>query len=135
MQNPVNSKKHYRLYVIYRIPTLRVLDFQRVRQKEREQATRLFKGKKGQQLAAKVGKKSKTFTPGEALFEKQAAPGGPSKEDIEAIKVDFSLIFNLHQMLVATVLCCFSVCVCVCLFVCYVVVAYYLSLMLFFFFL
>lgn len=47
----------------------------------------MFKGKKGQQLAAEVGKKSKTFVPGEDLPEKRATPSGPSKEDIEAIKV------------------------------------------------
>ena len=33
MRNPVNAKKHYRYYVIYKIPSLRVLDFQRIRQK------------------------------------------------------------------------------------------------------
>lgn len=86
MRNPVNAKKHYRLYVIFKIPSLRVLDFQRIRLKEREQAAKLFKGKKGQQLASEVGKRSKTFVPGEKLPDKQTAAGGPSKEDIDAIK-------------------------------------------------
>ncbi|KAK7100304.1 hypothetical protein V1264_023281 [Littorina saxatilis] len=98
MRNPVNAKKHYRYYVIFRIPTLRVLDFQRIRQKEREQAARLFKGKKGQQLVAEVGKKSKTFVPGEALPEKQAAPTGPSKEDIDAIKEAIARATTLEEV-------------------------------------
>jgi U2 small nuclear ribonucleoprotein A' len=32
LQNPVNRRKHYRLYVIHKIPSLRVLDFQKIRQ-------------------------------------------------------------------------------------------------------
>jgi len=33
MRNPVTTKKHYRLYVIHKVPTLRVLDFQKIRKK------------------------------------------------------------------------------------------------------
>lgn len=33
MKNPVASKKHYRLYVIHKLPQLRLLDFRKVRQK------------------------------------------------------------------------------------------------------
>lgn len=33
LRNPVQSKKHYRLYIVHKIPQLRVLDFQRIRQK------------------------------------------------------------------------------------------------------
>ena len=47
----------------------------------------MFKGKKGQALAADIGKRSKTFVPGEKLPEKR--PEGPTKEDIAAIKVRF----------------------------------------------
>lgn len=45
----------------------------------------MFKGKKGQALAADIGKKSKTFVPGENLPEKRL--DGPSKEDVALIKV------------------------------------------------
>ena len=48
----------------------------------------MFKGKKGQALAADIGKKSKTFVPGERLPE--AKKGGPSKEDVAAIKVCYT---------------------------------------------
>ncbi|PVD23776.1 hypothetical protein C0Q70_17050 [Pomacea canaliculata] len=98
LRNPVIAKKHYRYYVIFRIPSLRVLDFQRIRLKEREAAARLFKGKKGQQLAAEVGKKSKTFVPGEDLPEKRATPSGPSKEDIEAIKQAIARASTLEEV-------------------------------------
>ena len=43
----------------------------------------MFKGKKGQERAQDIGKRSKTFVPGEKLVEKT----GPSKEDVELIKV------------------------------------------------
>lgn len=82
LRNPVTTKKHYRLYLIHKIPHLRVLDFQRIKQKERDAANKMFKGKKGQERAQDIGKRSKTFVPGEKLVEKT----GPSKEDIELIK-------------------------------------------------
>lgn len=33
MRNPVASLKHYRLYTIYKIPSLRIIDFKKVREK------------------------------------------------------------------------------------------------------
>ncbi|XP_064604973.1 U2 small nuclear ribonucleoprotein A'-like [Liolophura sinensis] len=96
LRNPITTKKHYRLYVIYKLPHLRVLDFQRIKLKEREASAKLFKGKKGQQLAKDIVKKSKTFTPGEKLPEKRSA--GPSKEDIEAIKAAISNAKTLEEV-------------------------------------
>ncbi|CAJ0572351.1 unnamed protein product, partial [Mesorhabditis spiculigera] len=60
--NPITHKDHYRLYVIFRIPTVRVLDFQRVKLKEREEAKKMFKGKKNRKLLQEVGRKSE-FVP------------------------------------------------------------------------
>lgn len=40
--NPVREKKYYREWLAYRVPTVRVLDFQKVRDKEREAAKTLF---------------------------------------------------------------------------------------------
>uniref|UniRef100_A0A8C9Q424 Small nuclear ribonucleoprotein polypeptide A' n=1 Tax=Spermophilus dauricus TaxID=99837 RepID=A0A8C9Q424_SPEDA len=34
LRNPVTNKKHYRLYVIYKVPQVRVLDFQKVKLKD-----------------------------------------------------------------------------------------------------
>ncbi|KAG3292351.1 SNRPA1, partial [Ictidomys tridecemlineatus] len=33
LRNPVTNKKHYRLYVIYKVPQIRALDFQKVKLK------------------------------------------------------------------------------------------------------
>ncbi|CAG9532754.1 unnamed protein product [Cercopithifilaria johnstoni] len=63
--NPVTHKPQYRLYVIYRVPSVRVLDFKRVRLVERKQANSLFKGKKGQKFRDEVVKKSRTMDNGE----------------------------------------------------------------------
>jgi len=41
-RNPVSLAEHYRLFAIYNIPTLRFLDFNRVRDKERKEAIHLF---------------------------------------------------------------------------------------------
>ncbi|KAK3091945.1 hypothetical protein FSP39_023896 [Pinctada imbricata] len=95
LRNPVQAKKHYRLYVIHKVPQLRVLDFQRIRQKEREAAGKLFRGKKGTALAADIGKRSKTFTPGEKLPDK---PSGPSKEDINLIKAAITKAKTLDEV-------------------------------------
>ncbi|KZT06322.1 L domain-like protein [Laetiporus sulphureus 93-53] len=40
--NPVREKKYYREWLAWRIPELRVLDFQRIRDKERQTAKTLF---------------------------------------------------------------------------------------------
>ncbi|KAK9379019.1 leucine-rich repeat-domain-containing protein [Kockiozyma suomiensis] len=40
--NPVTRKENYRLYTIWRIPSVRILDFEKVKKLEREQAEELF---------------------------------------------------------------------------------------------
>ena len=45
VDNVVTKMKNYRLYVIYKIPTLRILDYQRVTKKEREEAKKKFSQK------------------------------------------------------------------------------------------
>ena len=42
--------KYYRLYTIYKLPNLRVLDFQKIKLKERVQAKNLFESEKGKKL-------------------------------------------------------------------------------------
>ncbi|XP_003978874.2 U2 small nuclear ribonucleoprotein A'-like isoform X1 [Takifugu rubripes] len=85
LRNPVTNKKHYRLYVINKLPQLRVLDFQKVKLKERQEAEKMFKGKRGAQLAKDIAKRTKTFTIGAAApLEKKKT--GPSQADVEAIK-------------------------------------------------
>lgn len=64
LHNPVTAKQHYRLYLIYKLPQLKLLDFRKIKQKERDEAKVLFKSKKGKEIQKDIIKRSKTFTPG-----------------------------------------------------------------------
>ncbi|EEY64197.1 U2 small nuclear ribonucleoprotein A', putative [Phytophthora infestans T30-4] len=46
--NPVTKRKYYREYVIYKLPQLHVLDFQRIRPRDREAANTFFNSAVGQ---------------------------------------------------------------------------------------
>lgn len=88
--NPIVTKRNYRYYVIHKIPSLRLLDFRKVKLRERETAAKLFKKKKiqqaSQQKVAENGGKAKTFTPGDKLTPSRPVPSGPSKTDVAAIR-------------------------------------------------
>ncbi|KAK6383070.1 uncharacterized protein PV06_05363 [Exophiala oligosperma] len=63
LENPVTRKEHYRLYLIWANPSLRFLDYQKVREAEREQATELFgTAEEPSELAARIkGVKTRSF--------------------------------------------------------------------------
>lgn len=70
LDNPVTKKAHYRLYVIYKLPQLHVLDFNKVKLTERKEAEGLFRTSDGldNALAKSItDNKTKTFEPGEGL--------------------------------------------------------------------
>nr|CAB3266442.1 U2 small nuclear ribonucleoprotein A'-like [Phallusia mammillata] len=89
MRNPVTHRQHYRLYVVHKLPSVRVLDFRKVRLKEKQEAKKLFGSKQGKQLMTEIHKKRKTFTPGAPIksngVNHEPVPG-PSKADRDAIK-------------------------------------------------
>ena len=82
LSNPVANKPHYRSYVIHKLPSLRILDFRKVKLKvgpsvsrfcillfslifgrvvlcqEKEEARALFRSKKGKELAKEIAKTS-----------------------------------------------------------------------------
>jgi len=66
IENPVARKENYRLFLIWRIPSLRFLDFQKIKAVDRQQAAELF-GTEAEptELASKIlGVKSRTFDAG-----------------------------------------------------------------------
>ena len=71
---PITGRPHYRLYTIYNIPTLRCLDYIKVKREERVRATKFAKSSTGAALASDVQQQEhalsstsvKTFTPGES---------------------------------------------------------------------
>ncbi|KAK4224567.1 U2 small nuclear ribonucleoprotein A [Podospora fimiseda] len=76
MGNPVTKKENYRYWVLYRCPTVRFLDFQKVKDAERQKAKELFgTADEPTELAAQImGIKSKTFDVG------SGGAGGSEKE-------------------------------------------------------
>lgn len=109
MRNSVASLKHYRLYTIYKIPSLRILDFKKVKEKERQEALALFKGKK-----LKKSDKPRTFIPGEQIkpnfnqgsqnfttdqnSQNKGQRAQPSKEDIDAIRWAISQAKSIDEI-------------------------------------
>ncbi|KAM3580576.1 U2 snRNP complex subunit [Umbelopsis sp. WA50703] len=101
LDNPVTKKKYYRLYIIHKIPSVRVLDFKRIRKAERDEAKELFKSEEGKdnELAISIGEaKTKTFDVGDGLenddHRKSNAPGLSAEEQAkikEALKNATSL--------------------------------------------
>lgn len=64
LHNPITAKAHYRLYIIHKLPQLKLLDFRKIKLKEKEEAKTLFKSKKGKEYQKEITKRAKTFVPG-----------------------------------------------------------------------
>ncbi|KAI7870912.1 u2 small nuclear ribonucleoprotein A'-like protein [Spinellus fusiger] len=78
LDNPVTKKKYYRLYIVHKLPTLRVLDFIKIKQSERDEGKQLFKDQTGNDTSLSkslTDAKSRSFEPGEGLLEGQKANG------------------------------------------------------------
>ena len=58
LENPVTMKEHYRLYTIYKIPSLKSLDFRKVKKQERLAAVELFTSGSGSALIALISKET-----------------------------------------------------------------------------
>ncbi|PGH19546.1 U2 small nuclear ribonucleoprotein A' [Polytolypa hystricis UAMH7299] len=78
VENPVARKENYRLWVIWLLPTVRFLDFQKVKDPERKRATSLFgTWDEPSELASKIrGVKSRTFDVSSALLEAERTGAG-----------------------------------------------------------
>ncbi|XP_065864023.1 U2 small nuclear ribonucleoprotein A' isoform X2 [Euphorbia lathyris] len=91
LDNNITKKPNYRLYVIYKLKSLRVLDFKKVKSKERLEAENLFASKEVEEEAKKES--TKTFTPDEVVNVKEVAEEkqnpkmvAPTPQQIIAIK-------------------------------------------------
>ncbi|XP_042889137.1 U2 small nuclear ribonucleoprotein A'-like [Penaeus japonicus] len=83
--NPVTTRDHYRLYLINKLPQVRVVDFRRVRMREREMAKKLFKSKLGKEIQ-KEAKKARTFVAGSGIMDTRPALNQMTVEDQAAIR-------------------------------------------------
>lgn len=76
MGNPVAREKHYREFVVWSIPHLRVLDYRRITERERAVARKTFVAADGQlnELALSLmGTKQRPISKGTASFEPDAS--------------------------------------------------------------
>lgn len=85
LDNPVTEREHYRLYVIHKIPTLKMLDFQKVKQQERDAAAALFATEAGAGILLDVSEEGKHIT-----AQKEAAENGHKNQLTEAQKDEIS---------------------------------------------
>ncbi|KAI9125905.1 hypothetical protein K1719_003323 [Acacia pycnantha] len=91
LDNNITKKPNYRLYVIYKLKSLRVLDFKKVKNKERLEAKSLFSSKEVeeevQRAPTKVIPPVETPNVSEVTEEQQTAKAAaPTPEQIIAIK-------------------------------------------------
>jgi len=78
--NPVSRQPHYRLYVISTIPSLKTLDFRKIKAKDRVEANKMFANKpkldradqKGSSLPSRVTESSQKLTAEEQMVIKLA---------------------------------------------------------------
>lgn len=88
MRNPVTTKPKYRLFVIHHCPSVRVLDYKRIKQQERNAAKKIF----GSKTAEEAPEKAKTFVPGEPVKKVQTA------QDKEAIRAAIAKASSLDEI-------------------------------------
>ncbi|KAL6781653.1 U2 small nuclear ribonucleoprotein A' [Auxenochlorella protothecoides] len=106
LENPITKQKGYRLYVISRLPHLKVLDFRKVKQTERQEAVRQYPMGLAPAPAA-------TFEPDEDLAEVKAAlpaaaaaassaepstRSGPTPEQATAIRAAIAAATTLKEV-------------------------------------
>ena len=97
LQNPVSAKPQYRQYIIYKFPSLRLLDFRKIKQQEREAAIAFFRSKKGKDIAREIAKKAKAqaqningldkpaMTPEERNKIREAITNATSLEEVQRL--------------------------------------------------
>ena len=91
-QSNILGRQHYRLYAIKNIPSLKVLDHQRITKTERERAERLASSAAGAALESDVQNegrqsKTKTFTPGEGSTAEESFVVNFTPEQKEQIRL------------------------------------------------
>ena len=77
LDNPVSKKENYRLYVIHKLPALKLLDFSKVKQAERDAAAELYGGEAGAAAAAAAAAKADG---GDDTAMAEAAAAAPAKK-------------------------------------------------------
>ncbi|KAI2466345.1 L domain-like protein [Annulohypoxylon bovei var. microspora] len=96
--NPITKKEHYRHWVVWRCPSVRFLDFEKVKDAERKQAAELFgTAEEPTDLASKImGIKSRTF---DSALPINGAPSGALPTRMSRIKLTDKEKKRLQEMI------------------------------------
>lgn len=105
LMNPVSTKPYYREYMAYKFPHLRLLDFRKIKQKDRKAAIEFFRSKQGKEMLKEIAKKSKLSAAAAALAEgntgKSATGAGgrfANPEDIQRIREAIKRASSLQEV-------------------------------------
>eukprot|EP01112_Ceratiomyxa_fruticulosa_P012028 TRINITY_DN3310_c0_g1_i2.p1 TRINITY_DN3310_c0_g1~~TRINITY_DN3310_c0_g1_i2.p1 ORF type:complete len:261 (-),score=57.45 TRINITY_DN3310_c0_g1_i2:181-963(-) len=99
VDNTITKRPNYRLYVAYRLPNVRVLDFKKIKSKERHDSIKIF-GKPETFAArkARMTPKAKTFVPGEIDAEKEKAHPAITPIQAQAIRAAIEKASSIDEV-------------------------------------
>ncbi|XP_031619715.1 probable U2 small nuclear ribonucleoprotein A' [Contarinia nasturtii] len=98
LTNPITTDAHYREYVAYKFPKLRLLDFRKIRQKDRQAAVELFRSKKGKELLKEIAKKAKAAAENPSADANNSKVSTTSAEDVQRIRDAIKNATSLHEV-------------------------------------
>ncbi|EDW73833.1 uncharacterized protein Dwil_GK19667 [Drosophila willistoni] len=91
--NPVSTKPNYREFMAHKFPQLRLLDFRKIKQKDRQDAEEFFRTKQGKDMLKEVAKRSKLTAAAAALAaEANNGKGGGKGATVTANPEDLQRI-------------------------------------------
>jgi U2 small nuclear ribonucleoprotein A' len=99
--NPVSKREDYRVYVAHVLPSVTILDFQKVKQTERDAAIKQFGGKNGEKALKSA--RARTFEVGEVgdgvqSMEEDLKPTGPTPQQLLALKAAIANAATLEEV-------------------------------------
>jgi len=93
VDNEITKKRHYKSYMIHKLPQLKMLDFQKIKTKDRDAAKKLFAGKAGEKLKAEI-QAARSFVAGEGL----ASENRLTEEQINEIKAAINRATTIEEV-------------------------------------
>uniref|UniRef100_U5EHD7 Probable U2 small nuclear ribonucleoprotein A' n=1 Tax=Corethrella appendiculata TaxID=1370023 RepID=U5EHD7_9DIPT len=81
INNNIATKQYYRDYIAFKFPNLRLLDFRKIKLKDREAANTFFKSKKGKEILKEIIRKSKAN-----ISATGSVPEKPKGADLQKIR-------------------------------------------------
>merc|ERR1712072_1090783 len=93
IDNDITKKKHYKNYVIHKLPQLKYLDFAKIKTADRDAAKKQFAGKAGERLKAEI-QAARTFVPGGGV----AGENRLTEEQINEIKAAINKATTIDEV-------------------------------------